>query len=348
MVLYGEFQSLNSSSKDVVERGESMKQARRKLTSVLGAGIATVALAAGLATPVAAQTGNLSTDATRAVTSSFGTPDSRAPQGGAKVVVFGDSHTSGTNAPFRTDERGCLKGANSWADQLQSQLKLGRGELIDVSCSGASINSDGFHFSDEVRHAEARGALGPNTTDIFIQLGKNDQWGRSNVNLLESVQTCLTDLAVGCGDRAVAAGKMQDPNAVTPEKYAERMAPVIEYLEYYAPNAEITLVGYQEYTPRSGSQICIRLGGSPIVKNDAPAIVSFMNKLDMAIEGASGILGVNHVDLRSATEGHSSCSNDPWVNGVMDARAELFGGPWHPSVKGDAVTARILRDRVNA
>lgn len=323
--------------------------AQRKLASVIGAALAASAVLVGLMTPATAQSsGSSSIDITRALTSSGGVADSRAPEGGAKVVVFGDSHTSGTNAPFRTDERGCLKGANNSADQLQSQLGLGAGDLIDVSCSGASINSDGFHFSDEVRHAEARGAIGPNTTDIFVQLGKNDQWGLSNVNLLQSVQTCLTDVFAGCGDAAVAAGKMQDPNAVTAENYAERMKPVIDYLKYYAPNAEITLVGYQEYTARSGSQVCVRLGGTPLVKNDAPALVSFMNKLDMAIDGASGILGVSHVDLRSATEGHDSCSNDPWVNGVFDARAEIVGGPWHPSVKGDSVTAGILRDRVNA
>ena len=323
--------------------------AQRKLASVIGAALAASAVLVGLMTPATAQSsGSSSTDITRALTSSGGVARSLAPEVGAKVVVFGDSHTSGTNAPFRTDERGCLKGVNNWADQLQSQLGLGAGDLIDVSCSGASINSDGFHFSDEVRHAEARGAIGPNTTDIFVQLGKNDQWGLSNVNLLQSVQTCLTDVFAGCGDAAVAAGKMQDPNAVTAENYAERMKPVIDYLKYYAPNAEITLVGYQEYTARSGSQVCVRLGGTPLVKNDAPALVSFMNKLDMAIDGAAGILGVSHVDLRSATEGHDSCSNDPWVNGVFDARAEIVGGPWHPSVKGDSVTAGILRDRVNA
>ncbi|ALC05767.1 hypothetical protein CDES_06750 [Corynebacterium deserti GIMN1.010] len=323
--------------------------AQRKLASMMGAALAASALLAGLVTPASAQSsGSSSTDITRALTSSAGVADSHAPEGGAKVVVFGDSHTSGTNAPYRTDERGCIKGADNWASQLQWQLGLGAGDLIDVSCSGASINSDGFHFSDEVRHAETRGAIGPNTTDIFIQLGKNDQWGGSQVNLLESVQTCLFDLAAGCGDRAVAQGKMQDPNAVTAENYASRMEPVIDYLKYYAPNAEITLVGYQEYTARSGSQVCVRLGGTPMVKNDASALVSFMNKLDMAIDGAADILDVSHVDLRSATEGHSSCSADPWVNGVFDARAEIVGGPWHPSIKGDSVTAGLLRDRVDA
>ncbi|GAB3595065.1 Lipase 2 precursor [Corynebacterium faecale] len=323
--------------------------AMRKLAAVMAATIASAAMltTALVPTATAQSSGSSGVDVSRALTSSAGEADSRAPEGGAKVVVFGDSHTSGTTMPWRTDERGCLKGAGSWPEQLQANLGLPRGELIDVSCSGASINSDGFHFSDEVRHAEARGAIGARTEHIFVQLGKNDTWG-SGVNLLESVQTCLFDLGAGCGDRAIASGKMQNPEAVTAEHYAERVKPVIDYLKYYAPNAEITLVGYQEYTPRGGSQVCVRLGGTPLVKNDAPALVDFMNRLDMSIAGAADILGVSHVDLRSATEGHSSCSNDPWVVGVLDARTDMLAGPWHPSHKGDAVTAGILRDRVNA
>lgn len=321
----------------------------RKLASMIGATVASLALLSTAIAPAATaqSSGSSSVDVGRAVTSSLGDTDSQAPAGGAKVVVFGDSHTSGTNMPWRTDERGCIKGSDSWPQQLQANLGLPRGELIDVSCSGASINSDGFHFSDEVRHAEARGALGERTENIFVQLGKNDTWG-TGVNLLESVQTCLIDLGVGCGDRAIASGKMQDPAAVTAESYAGRMKPVIDYLKYYAPNAEVTLVGYQEYTPRGGSQVCVRLGGAPIVKNDAPALVDFMNRLDMSIAGAADILGTSHVDLRTATEGHSSCSNDPWVVGLLDARTDLVGGPWHPSKFGDGVTANILRDRVNA
>lgn len=323
--------------------------AMRKLALKVGAAAASIALlATGFAPAATAQSsGSSGNDVGRALTSSLGATDSHAPEGGAKVVVFGDSHTSGTTMPWRTDERNCIKGTGSWPEQLQTNLGLPRGELIDVSCSGASINSDGFHFSDEVRHAEARGAIGERTEHIFVQLGKNDHWG-NGMNLLDSVQTCLFDLGVGCGDRAVAAGRMQNPDTVTPENYAERVKPVVDYLKYYAPNAEITLVGYQEYTPRGGSQVCVRLGGTPLVKNDAPALVDFMNRLDMAIAGAADILDVSHVDLRSATEGHSSCSTDPWVIGVLDARTDMLGGPWHPSGKGDAVTAGILRDRVNA
>lgn len=94
---------------------------------------------------------------------------------------------------------------------------------------------------------------------------------------------CLFDAANGCGEKAVAAGTMQDPSSVTGENYAQRMKPVIDYLKYYAPNAQITLLGYQEYTPRSGSEICVRVGGTELRKPDATNLVSYMNNLESAI-----------------------------------------------------------------
>lgn len=124
------------------------------------------------------------------------------------------------------------------------------------------------------------------------------------------------------------------------------MAPVIDYLRYYAPNATITLMGYQEYMPRTGGEICVRLGGVDIRKPDAWALVSYMERLEGSISGAAEILEVEHVDLRAATAGHSSCTADPWVNGVVDARVPVLGMPWHPSVKGDGVTAGLLADRI--
>lgn len=67
-----------------------------------------------------------------------------------------------------------------------------------------------------------------------------------------------------------------------------------------------------------------------------------MNNLESAIFEASEILDVQHADLREATAGHSSCSADPWANGVLDMRVNAVGGTWHPSPKGDEVTARLL------
>jgi len=83
--------------------------AMRKLALKVGAAAASIALlATGFAPAATAQSsGSSGNDVGRALTSSLGASDSHAPEGGAKVVVFGDSHTSGTTMPWRTDERNC-------------------------------------------------------------------------------------------------------------------------------------------------------------------------------------------------------------------------------------------------
>lgn len=105
---------------------------QRKLLAIVGAFMAG-SLALGTPTAQAQSIGSSAsqrTEVLRGLTSSAGIPDATAPEGGAKVVVFGDSHASGTNAPFDVDERGCLKGNQSWPDQLQAQQGLQQGSSL--------------------------------------------------------------------------------------------------------------------------------------------------------------------------------------------------------------------------
>ena len=262
------------------------------------------------------------------------------------MVVFGDSHTAGTNAPLWADDRGCFRSNTAWPMQLQRKLGLAPGDLIDSSCWGSTINSGpNLHFSDQVRSASARGALGQRTEHIFIQLGFNDAWG-TQVTMKDSVKHCLFDVAHGCGDEAVRAGAMQDPAAITGTHYADRVRQVVDYLKYYAPKAKITLVGYQEMVPPSGGELCTNVAGQQARKADAPALVQAINNIDRAQREAAEQLKLGFIDLKTASAGHSSCSADPWVNGVGDARATMMGGVWHPSVHAEEITGDIIAQYV--
>ena len=238
----------------------SHQESRRKLRPRPQVAVFAVALCAGMSPEAPQAEAQSSPDVAKALTSSQGT-DTRAPEGGAKVVVFGDSHTAGTNAPLWADDRGCFRSNTAWPMQLQRKLGLAPGDLIDSSCWGSTINSGpNLHFSDQVRSASARGALGQRTEHIFIQLGFNDAWG-TQVTMKDSVKHCLFDVAHGCGDEAVRAGAMQDPAAITGTNYADRVRQVVDYLKYYAPKAKITLVGYQEMVPPSGGELCTNVAG---------------------------------------------------------------------------------------
>ena len=316
-----------------------------KIATATASAVFAVALCAGMSPQTPQAEAQSSPDVAKALTSSQGT-DTRAPEGGAKVVVFGDSHTAGTNAPLWADDRGCFRSNTAWPMQLQRKLGLAPGDLIDSSCWGSTINSGpNLHFSDQVRSASARGALGQRTEHIFIQLGFNDAWG-TQVTMKDSVKHCLFDVAHGCGDEAVRAGAMQDPAAITGTHYADRVRQVVDYLKYYAPKAKITLVGYQEMVPPSGGEVCTNVAGQQARKADAPALVQAVNNIDRAQREAAEQLKLGFIDLKTASAGHSSCSADPWVNGVGDARATMMGGVWHPSVHAEEITGDIIAQYV--
>jgi secreted protein len=106
------------------------------------------------------------------------------------------------------------------------------------------------------------------------------------------------------------------------------------------------LVGYQEMVPPSGGEVCTNVAGQQARKADAPALVQAVNNIDRAQREAAEQLKLGFIDLKTASAGHSSCSADPWVNGVGDARATMMGGVWHPSVHAEEITGDIIAQYV--
>lgn len=273
-----------------------------------------------------------------------------AQPAGSRLVVFGDSHASGVNFMLYRDPRGCWMSKTSWPTRLAESMRVdSTPDFVDASCSGASINSGGLHLSDQVRFAEGKGALGGRTEHILIQLGMNDTWGNRG-SIFESIGRCAIDVIQGCDMNAVAQGRMIDPATITADGYVARIRPVIDYLRYYAPRARITLVGYPWMTPADGRAVCVDLFGIPggVTQPRGEAYIQFFNRLDAAQRGAANTLGLGFADMRAATAGHGPCSRDPWVNGILDPRGGLLGGPWHGTPHGEVVMAGAVRNAIGA
>lgn len=318
-----------------------LKNNVRRVAKCLALGLAGI-----LALSSTANAQMINTEVDRALFSSTDQRNSIGPEGGSKIVVFGDSQTSSTGFPKYVDERGCQVSFDSWPRFLREELGLPEDQLIDVACSGSTINSgQGFHFSDQVRDAEAQRALGVNTEHIFIQLGFNDHWG-TPLNYTDALANCLLDLAAGCGDRAVTAGKVLNPGSITKDSYVQRIKPVIDYLEYYYPEAEITFVGYPELVTNS-HEICFIVAGQRISKPDAPAIAQFFLNLNTAQREAATELGFDYIDVPQLTAGHGPCAADPWVSGFF-AMPDLLGGLFHTTTVGDKVIASAIATKVRS
>ncbi|AZA13892.1 SGNH/GDSL hydrolase family protein [Corynebacterium choanae] len=280
----------------------------------------------------------------KSVSSSWHLLDRPAPTGGHKVLVFGDSMTGGTGFPVYTDSRGCMHSRTSWPAKLDAQL--GGDAVVDASCWGSGINSGlGIPFADQVRYAEQLGSLGPNTTDIVIQLGFNDAWSGGQSTLLHTAATCITSPAL-CGEAGVAQGRVINPADITAERMTAGLKPVVDYLRYYAPQATIHLMGYPAMVTPNDDVLCVSIFGAPTKVIGAPVFGQAFRNLQTAAERSAATLNLDFIDLQAATVGHESCSAEPWIYGAADPKAGIGGAVQHPNEQGNAVAADLVRSRL--
>jgi lysophospholipase L1-like esterase len=268
----------------------------------------------------------------------------KTPAAGKSLVVLGDSFTA-NGVRLNGDEKECRHGPAAWPIQLSQLMGVaGTSDFVDVSCSGASIQSQtAYNLLYEARLADRAGAFGPSTRVVTIQLGMNDTWGTSKTMLWTAMGPCILNLSDGCGLEAAEQGRSPDYRAVTGKEYADRIRTVIEYIRYYAPQARIVLVGYPELVPPHTQVLCVNvLGVGAVIQDRGAAVVEYMDRLDQAQREAADILNVDFFNSRAITAGHGLCSDQPWVNGLFDPRANFLGMPFHPSVQGDAVVAAGL------
>lgn len=274
-------------------------------------------------------------------------PATAAPAAGKTLVVLGDSFTA-NGFRWDADDEECLRGPSSWPTQLSQLMGVAAtGDVVDASCSGASLDTGpGYTLVHEALVADELGAFGPRTRVIALQFGLNDEWGATQTTLWTSLLPCVFNLAEGCGPEAAEQGRITDYRGVSGARFAERMSAAVEYLRYYAPNARIVLVGYPELFPSGQDQACVNvLGVGRYVQPRGRAVVEYVDRIDAAQREAAALLGIEFFDSRALTAGHGLCSDQPWLNGILDPRADFTGLPFHPSAHGDAVIARGLFER---
>jgi lysophospholipase L1-like esterase len=275
------------------------------------------------------------------------------PSGGVSLVVMGDSYAAnGDVAAAMMAAQGwtseCKHSPTSWPSQLAQRMRFWyRRDFADVSCLGASlVTGPGYSLAQETKKAYELGALGSRTRVVAIQLGMNDAWGDNPATVFQAWMSCLPDLQDGCGVDAAMKGRSPDFRGVTGQAYADRIRSVVTYIRYYAPNARIVLVGYPELNTPGQQAWCLDLMGiTRFTQDRAGAMTEYMDRLDQAQREAARVLNLEFFSTRAITAGHGFCSPEPWLNGLLLVRRELFGIPFHPTVGGDAIVAAAMQQR---
>ncbi|GAA5065617.1 SGNH/GDSL hydrolase family protein [Nocardia callitridis] len=281
-----------------------------------------------------------------AVTGLLPSTATAAKSEGKSLVTLGDSFAA-NGLRWESTDPNCAHGPSSWPTQLGQRMGLADNDIADVTCPGSTIDSGvGWWLVHETRAADKQGAFGPKTRLVTIQTGMNDQWGSSTQSLYPALRTCVFDFTAGCGPEAAEQGRMTDYRGVSGTEYAERIREVVTYVRHFAPRARIVLVGYPELFPAGQDSVCVDvLGVGQVVQPRGEAVIEYLDRLDAAQRAAAALLRIDFFDTRAITEGHGLCSDQPWLNGVFDPRADFVGIPFHPSAHGDAVVADALYER---
>ncbi|MFE6860158.1 GDSL-type esterase/lipase family protein [Nocardia sp. NPDC057668] len=282
-----------------------------------------------------------------------GADNDPAAGNGKSLVVMGDSNTANATwtTPDASPESGeCAHQPTSWPTQMGQRMGLRENDVADVSCVGSYLYRHGedryWTALTQTRRAAEIGAFGTRTKAVLLQFGLNDIWGE-NHKAQGELAPCLLNIERGCSTADVAANGTP-PKILTGQDYVDHLGSIVAYLRYYAPNARIILVGYQELHTPGDTAICTDILGVPMRIPRASAVTDVFESVQQAPKAGAAQLGIEFFDARAATAGHGLCSDDPWLTGVFTPGRDFLGQPGHPTLEGDAAVSAALQQYLAA
>ncbi|AKK11629.1 GDSL-type esterase/lipase family protein [Corynebacterium uterequi] len=305
------------------------------------AGLSALAIAGGLATPVAnAQPLPPFLPFSPAPPAVEGVEPLQDFETGAELVVFGDSFVSnaGKQDPTikLTPERhplafGCQTHIANWPKIMAKNYNK---SLADWSCNGAGDMP--FELKQYTELAIQNGDLGVDTKDVVLMYGGVDPTIRTDVASQLSSNEGLPTLSSTTG----------------PSLFRDTVKSFADRVRQVAPNARITLVSYPEFL--SGDKFCPLITPNPAggESNKMEIVVPRGERIQLALRdnqaNVANYAGMNFVDLYTPTKGHGTCAPDGqrWVNGLKDPEE----GPqiMHPTDHGMVAFADIIGKKMFA
>jgi lysophospholipase L1-like esterase len=249
-----------------------------------------------------------------------------------KYVALGDSFTAGPLIPTTDVAGGCLRSDHDYPSLLARRLPVG--ELVDVSCSGATtaaLTEPQHPVPDATVPPQLR-AVDAGTDLVTLGMGGND-----HALFATLVRTCPA-LAADDPSGAPCARHLTSLHPGLPAIAAditEQLVAAVRAIRERAPAASVVLVGYPRLVPDHGT--CRAL---PLAAGDYATGRRVTRLLNAAVQRAARRTGAAFVDLYAASEGHDICSGDPWVNGSRTRRGRALA--FHPFAAGMRATAAAV------
>ena len=236
--------------------------------------------------------------------------------------------------PVTDVANGCFRSSNNYPSLVAKRLGA---VLDDRSCGGArTVDFRRRQFPDVPAQLSA---VKPGVDLVTIGVGGND----------ESVFSRLVNSCPALRDRDPEGAPCQeamrsggsDILLTALDRTAPLVAELVREIRQQAPNAKVLVIGYPQIV--SADDACDEL---PLAQGDYAYAEQVNLALTEMLRKAAKASGATYVDVWAASQGHDICSDDPWVNGAVNAEQEA--ARYHPFAKEQAAVADLVVKAVQA
>ncbi|MBB2938480.1 lysophospholipase L1-like esterase [Amycolatopsis bartoniae] len=256
------------------------------------------------------------------VAAGIGGPAAEAADG-SEYVAMGSSFAAGPGipSPQAGSPSACARSDHNYPSLVAGQLGLA---LTDVSCSGATTAN--VLDTGQAGQPPQIDAIGADTKLVTATIGGND------VNYLGSLGTysCQTSGGTGCG--TVDQGAIN----TTFGDLQRRLENVANAVHQRAPGARMVFVEYLTIVPPGDA-----CDGVPLTGDQLAFERGIATRLADFTRAAAASTGSEVVEVTGASEGHDSCSADPWVEKYTVPAGR---SSYHPNEAGMAAVAGLVED----
>lgn len=254
-----------------------------------------------------------------------------APTGSGRYtdyVALGDSYTAAPYVPVTDLATDCLRSTNNYPHLVARALHVAH--LEDRSCTGATTadttGSQATHLGPVPPQFTG---LDDRTDLVTVSLGYNDG------HLYHRLATACRNIPGYC--------RLYDQRGLL-DTLVERIGPALVQtltgVRARAPHARILLVGYPDIPPPVGT--CAKL---PLYRpQDVATLRDVDARLRQQMRRAAQEVGVEFVDVYTASLAHDVCARHPWVQGRLGDRH--VAAALHPLASGQRAVARLVEQRL--
>jgi hypothetical protein len=266
-----------------------------------------------------------------------GGPDENQIGAGDEYVALGDSYTAAPGTGELSAEDGCSQTVVNYPHLIEEATEV---DLVDNSCNGANTS----HLTT-AKPGTTRGpqldAIDEDTDLVTMRLGANDY------NLIFRVFACGNPQRYGgpdapgtpCADADAGLGANSVENRLP--QVQDNLDRAVDDIEDRAPGARIILIGYPHVAPAECT--CDLF---PLPAGDYAYARRIIDGLNDAIESVADDHDLTYIDMEGPSEGHDTCSDDPWMAGIQAPLGDA--AIWHPYPKESEMVAELVLEELDA